>query len=61
MEANERAKELYALGFFDPQRAEQALGALEMMDFEGIDAVRAYIRAGAERGERIATSLRSSQ
>ena len=48
-EANERAKELYALGFFDPARADQAAAALEMMDFEGKDAVLARIREGAGR------------
>lgn len=37
---NERAKELYAAGFFNPQMSDQALAALEMMDFEGIDKVR---------------------
>lgn len=37
---NERAKELYAGGFFNPQMADQAMAALEMMDFEGIDKVR---------------------
>ena len=40
MEENERAKELYSLGFFSPDRAQEALVALEMMDFEGIDKVR---------------------
>ena len=46
MEQNERAKELYGLGFFSPDRAEEALGALEMMDFEGIDKVRERVRQG---------------
>ncbi len=46
MEQNERAKELYGLGFFSPDRAEEALGALEMMDFEGIDKVRERARQG---------------
>lgn len=32
---NELAKELYAAGAFDPQRADQALIMLEMMNFEG--------------------------
>lgn len=32
---NELAKELYGAGFFNPQLADQALAALEMMDFEG--------------------------
>ena len=40
MEQNERAKELYGLGFFNPERAQEALGALEMMEFEGIDKVK---------------------
>ena len=31
---NEMAKEFYSAGFFDPARADQALAALEMMDFE---------------------------
>ena len=47
MELNERAKELYALGFFDPARAGEALCALEMMDFEGVEAVRERVRQGA--------------
>ena len=46
MEQNERAKELYGLGFFNPERAQEALGALEMMDFEGIDKVREQVQQG---------------
>ena len=46
MEQNERAKELYALGFFNPERAQESLYALEMMDFEGIDKVREQVRTG---------------
>ena len=46
MEQNERAKELYGLGFFSPDRAQEALGALEMMEFEGIDKVREQVRQG---------------
>ena len=49
MEQNERAKELYRLGFFDPNRAAEALTALEMMEFEGIDKVRRAVREGAAR------------
>ena len=40
---NERAKELYGMGFFRPDLSDQALAALEMMDFEGIDKVRERI------------------
>lgn len=32
---NEMAKEFYSAGFFEPSRADQALAALDMMDFEG--------------------------
>lgn len=49
MSQNEQAKELYRLGFFRPELAEQALGALELMQFEGIEGVRARIEANAQR------------
>lgn len=45
-EQNERAKELYAAGFFNPERAQEALGALEMMSFEGIEKVKEQARQG---------------
>lgn len=47
MEQNERAKELYAAGFFNPERAQEAMGALEMMEFEGIDKVKERVSEGA--------------
>ena len=46
MEQNERAKELYGLGFFNPERAQEALPALEMMEFEGIEKVREQVQQG---------------
>ena len=46
MEENERAKELYQLGFFDPNRAQEALIALNMMDFEGIEDIKRKISEG---------------
>lgn len=46
MEQNERAKELYGLGFFNPEQAQAALCAIEMMDFEGIEKVREQISQG---------------
>lgn len=46
MEQNERAKELYGLGFFNPERAQEAMGALEMMEFEGIDKVKGRVEEG---------------
>lgn len=47
MEANERAKELYSAGFFDPNKAQEAQGALQMMEFEGKDQVEQYVQQGA--------------
>lgn len=47
MEQNERAKELYQLGFFNPERAQETLPALDMMEFEGIDKVREQVKQGA--------------
>lgn len=46
MEQNERAKELYSLGFFAPENAQASLIALEMMDFEGIQTVRDKVMQG---------------
>lgn len=47
MEENERAKELFAMGFFNPDRAQEALSALEMMDFEGIEKVKEKVQEGS--------------
>ncbi len=41
---NERAKELYQLGFFRPDLADQTLAALDMMAFEGKDKVVARVQ-----------------
>lgn len=46
MEQNERAKELYSLGFFAPENAQASMIALEMMDFEGIQTVREKVMQG---------------
>lgn len=37
---NERAMQLYAAGFFNPEMADQSLAALDMMTFDGIEKVR---------------------
>ncbi len=44
---NERAKELYGAGLFNPEQAQAALIALEMMEFEGKDKVVEQVSAGA--------------
>ena len=41
---NELAKELFGLGFFNPENSTQALAALEIMDFEGKRAIEEKIR-----------------
>lgn len=46
MEENERAKELYAMGFFAPEKAQESMMALEMMDFEGIEKVKEKVAEG---------------
>lgn len=46
MAQNELAKELYQLGFFNPQLAEQSLAALELMDFDGMEKVRDRVQQG---------------
>ncbi len=46
--ANEMAKELFAAGFFNPQRAPEALIALELMSFEGIEKVRQQISVNGD-------------
>ena len=34
------------MGFSNPERAQEAMGALEMMEFEGIDKVREQVQQG---------------
>lgn len=46
MEQNERAKDLYQMGFFAPDRAQESMIALDMMDFEGIDKIKEQVAQG---------------
>ena len=46
MAQNELAKELYQMGVFNPQLAEQTLGMLEMMDFDGKEKVKERVQQG---------------
>jgi ribosomal protein S16 len=46
MSQNELAKELYNMGFFNPQLAEQSMTALELMDFDGIESVKDKVQQG---------------
>lgn len=44
---NELALQFFRLGFFEPTRAPQALRCLEMMDFDGREALMERLREGA--------------
>jgi hypothetical protein len=46
MAQNELAKELYTMGFFNPQLADQSLTALDLMDFDGLEKVRDKVEQG---------------
>lgn len=43
---NETAVNLFNMGIFNPQMAQQALGMLSMMDFDGIEKIKQYVREG---------------
>lgn len=43
---NELAKELLAMGAFNPQRAQEMQGALKLMEFEGKEEVMDYVAQG---------------
>lgn len=49
MAQNELANALYAAGFFNPQMADQALIALEIMDFEGKEKIKQLIQEGQQQ------------
>lgn len=46
MAQNEIAKELYAMGVFSPERAQESMILMEMMQFEGKDKVMEQIQQG---------------
>lgn len=43
---NQRATEMYQMGFFNPERAQEAMIALDMMEFEGKDKVLQQVQQG---------------
>lgn len=51
---NELALQFFQMGFFRPEMADQALAALEMMDFKGKDAMRSRIAENGSLQERLA-------
>lgn len=50
---NQRAQELYGMGFFAPENADVALAALSMMDFEGKDKLEGIIKKNGTMLEQI--------
>lgn len=46
MAQNELAKEMYQLGYFNPNLAEQSMTALDLMEFDGIEKVRDKVQQG---------------
>lgn len=54
---NELAKELYGMGFFNPQNAEAALAAIDMMDFDGKQKARDTI----EKGQTLINQIQAMQ
>ena len=46
---NEMAMQFYSAGLFDPSRAQEALTALDMMDFNGKSAIMEHIRENGGR------------
>jgi len=53
MSQNELALQFFNLGFFDPRQAEQTLLCLEMMDFDGKEALIGRIRRLAGEREKL--------
>jgi len=50
---NELAKELYGMGFFRPEMADQAMTVLDIMSFDGKEAVKEKVAANATMGRKI--------
>ncbi len=50
---NERAQMLYKMGAFDPRMAEQTLAMLEMMDFDGVDQLKAKVEKQAQQHRQL--------
>lgn len=58
---NELARELYQMGVFLPNNAVPALAVLSMMDFDGIDKVRALVEENARNYQLQMQALQQAQ
>lgn len=56
---NELAKELFHIGFFRPEMSEQALAAIEIMDFEGKENIRESIGKIADSYRNIQAAMQT--
>lgn len=52
---NELAKEIYGLGGFNPQMSDQVMPMLNMMDFEGIEAIKQDVAQNGQMLQQIKT------
>ena len=59
-EENERAKEMFSMGFFNPQNADMALMALDMMSFEGIEEIKNKISQGQTMYNQLQQALQEN-
>lgn len=55
---NELALQLWSAGFFDPSRADQALQCLDMMDFDGKEALMGKLQRGAGLRQKLEGYMR---
>lgn len=50
---NELALQFYGLGFFDPARADQVMAALDMMEFDGKDALEQRVQQNGDMYQQL--------
>lgn len=58
---NEMALQFYQLGFFNPEMTDQALAAVDMMDFEGKEKIRETIRNNGTLYEQLQQMTQTAQ
>jgi len=57
---NENARMLYQLGVFEPANATAALAMLELMDFDGVEKVRARVAENAARHQMLTAAAQAA-
>ena len=61
MAQNELAKEMYQMGAFNPQLAEQTMTMLELMDFDGMEKVKEKVQQGQTLMNQLAAMQQNMQ